>query len=301
MSPRGSVIVDERTNSLLITETAEKLEEFRRLLNQIDVPVRQVMIEARIVRANDTFDQSIGVRWGGAHVGERTLVGNSIENNITTYNSFVNSGNNNSTPTVTQGLITDLGVGELASSSIAIGFIGSDTLIDLELSALENSGGGEVVSQPKVITGDKEEAVIKSGTEIPFPETSGNGETTISFKEAVLKLEVTPTITPDNRIIMDLVINQDSVGELIIATGLGGQVPTIDTTELITQVLVGNGETIVLGGVYNMSKIKTTSKVPLLGDIPVLGRLFKNTTVSEEKQETLIFITPRILADSLID
>jgi len=170
----------------------------------------------------------------------------------------------------------------------------------MELNALESQGRGEIVSQPKVITGDKQEAIIKSGSEVPYQESSANGETTISFKEAVLKLQVTPSITPDDRIIMKLEINQDSIGTLV-PSGNGGVVPTIDTTELTTQVLVGNGETVVLGGVFRTVDVESESKVPVLGDIPYLGRLFTNTTVTQEKTETLIFITPRILADTLID
>ena len=305
LSPRGTVIVDERTNSLLITETAERLEEFRRLVSLIDVPVRQVQIEARIVRATSDFDRALGVRWGGAYVeqnGDEIYTANGdLESDQATQNNFLNalqagSPNYSAVP----GLVTDLGVPG-AAGSFAVGFISPDVLLNLELSALESKGRGEIVSQPRVVTGDKEPAIIKSGTEIPYPESSASGETTIAFKEAVLKLDVTPIITPDDRIIMDLVINQDTVGELVIATGLGGQVPTIDTTELQTRILVSNGETVVLGGVYDQFDLQTETKVPFLGDIPFLGRLFKSTSVTREKQETLIFITPRILADSLVD
>ncbi len=305
LSPRGNVIVDERTNSLLITETAERLEEFRRLVALIDVPVRQVQIEARIVRASSDFDRSLGVRWGGAYVEQR---GNEIysangdlASDQSTRNNFVDALTSGSSSfEAVPGLVTDLGV-QGAAGSFAIGYIGSDVLLNLELSALESKGRGEVVSQPRIVTGDKEPAIIKSGTEIPYPESSASGETTIAFKEAVLKLDVTPIITPDDRIIMDLIINQDTIGDLVIATGLGGQVPTIDTTELQTRVLVSNGETVVLGGVYDQLDVETETKVPFLGDIPFIGRLFKSTSVTREKQETLIFITPRILADSLVD
>ena len=305
LSPRGTVIVDERTNSLLITETAERLEEFRRLVALIDVPVRQVQIEARIVRATSDFDRALGVRWGGAYVeqnGDEIYSANGdLESDQATQNNFLSAlqaGSPNYT--AVPGLVTDLGVPG-AAGSFAVGFISPDVLLNLELSALESKGRGEIVSQPRVVTGDKEPAIIKSGTEIPYPESSASGETTIAFKEAVLKLDVTPIITPDDRIIMDLVINQDTVGELVIATGLGGQVPTIDTTELQTRILVSNGETVVLGGVYDQFDLQTETKVPLLGDIPFLGRLFKSTSTTREKQETLIFITPRILADSLVD
>lgn len=305
LSPRGNVIVDERTNSLLITETAERLEEFRRLVALIDVPVRQVQIEARIVRASSDFDRSLGVRWGGAYVRQRGneiySANGTLEGDQATRNNFVDALTSGASSfEAVPGLVTDLGVPN-AAGSFAIGYIGSDVLLNLELSALESKGRGEVVSQPRIVTGDKEAAIIKSGTEIPYPESSASGETTIAFKEAVLKLDVTPIITPDDRIIMDLIINQDTIGDLVIATGLGGQVPTIDTTELQTRVLVSNGETVVLGGVYDQLDVETETKVPFLGDIPFLGRLFKSTSVTREKQETLIFITPRILADSLVD
>ncbi len=295
LSPRGTVIVDERTNSLLITETAEKLEEFRRLLRLIDVPVRQVQIEARIVRANTGWDESLGVRWSGTPLrkpavatsgganpgfgGPSSLPGNAVVSN--------------------PGVVVDLGL-QGVSGAIGIGFISQSVAIDLELSALASQGNGEVVSQPKVITGDKEPANIKSGTEIPYPESSANGETTIAFKEAVLELDVTPIITPDDRIQLEIKISQDSVGELAVANQ-GVQIPTIDTTELTTKVLVGNGETVVLGGIFGTSELYAETKVPFFSDIPYLGRLFKSKSVSQDKQEVLIFVTPRILADTLID
>lgn len=276
LSERGSVIVDERTNSLLVTETAEKLEEFRRLVQLIDVPIRQVLIEARIVRANSNFDESLGISW------------------LANQNNVEGDGEGS-----TATLITDLGSGS-AAGRLAVGFLGSEVQLNMELTALETRGKGEVVSQPKIITGDKEAATIKSGSEIPFPESAANGETSISFKEAVLKLEVTPKITPDDRILMELVINQDSIGELAVATA-GVQIPTINTTELMTQVLVGNGETVVLGGIFSTTDVSAETKVPFFGDIPYFGRLFKSTVKNQEKQETLIFVTPRILADTLID
>ncbi|WP_273009050.1 type IV pilus secretin PilQ, partial [Spongiibacter tropicus] len=200
LSPRGSVIVDERTNSLLITETAERLEEFRRLVALIDVPVRQVQIEARIVRASSDFDRQLGVRWGGAYVkqngNEIFSVNGDLESDQATQSNYLSAlAAGSSTYTAVPGLVTDLGVSG-AAGSFALGYIGSDVLLNLELSALESKGRGEIVSQPRVVTGDKEPAIIKSGTEIPYPESSANGKTTISFKEAVLKLDVTPIITP---------------------------------------------------------------------------------------------------------
>lgn len=296
LSERGEIIVDERTNSLLITETSQKLDEFRRVIKLLDVPIRQVLIEARIVIANSDFDEQLGIEWGGVFESDvnngRRLIGGGSSN------TFVEQSNGD-TVDFGDALAVDLGVGS-PTGSFSLGYIGADVALGFELSALESQGRGEIVSQPKVITGDKQEAVIKSGTEVPYQESSGNGETTVTFKEAVLKLEVTPSITPDDRIIMDLNITQDSVGDLV-PSGEGGFIPTIDTTELETQVLVGNGETVVLGGVFRTEDVKSVAKVPFLGDIPYLGRLFKQTSVRQVKAETLIFITPRILADTLVD
>ncbi|MCR8922416.1 type IV pilus secretin PilQ [Dasania sp. GY-MA-18] len=300
LSLRGSIIVDERTNSLLVTETAQKLEDFRRVIKLLDVPIRQVLIEARIVIANSDFDEQLGIQWGGVYESEA--------NSASGGNRLIAGGSNNTFVEQANGetidwddaLGVDLGVSNPVGS-FSLGYIGTDVALSFELSALESQGRGEIVSQPKVITGDKQLAVIKSGTEVPYQQSSGNGATTIAFKEAVLKLEVTPSITPDDRIIMDLVINQDSLGDLIQLPGGRGTIPTIDTTQLETQVLVGNGETVVLGGVFRTEDVKSESKVPVLGDIPYLGRLFRQTSIRQVKAETLIFITPRILADTLID
>lgn len=295
LSSRGQVIVDSRTNSLLVTETAQKLDEFRRIVKLLDVPIRQVLIEARIVIANSDFDKQLGIRWGGAYRGDVNS-GRSLEAGGSLETISDDTPNLIEFP---QALAVDLGVAD-PTGSFAIGYTGSDLLLNLELSALEAQGRGEIVSQPKVITGDKQQATIKSGTEVPYQESAANGETTIQFKEAVLKLDVTPNITPDDRIIMDLEINQDSVGELV-PSGNGGFVPTIDTNAIKTQVLVGNGETIVLGGVFRTEDIHSTSKVPVLGDIPYVGRLFRNEQIDQARSEILIFITPRILADTVID
>ena len=311
LSSRGSVIVDERTNSLLVTETAQKLEEFRRVIRLLDVPVRQVLVEARIVIANSNFTEDLGVQWGASGINtvnsdDLLFFGGNTNSIIDSINSVAQAqldlaqGNPQTEPIlVPDALSVDLGVAN-PTGSLAVGFVNDDVQLQMELSALESQGRGEIVSQPKVITGDKQEAEIKSGSEVPYQESSANGETTVSFKEAVLKLNVKPSITPDDRIIMTLEINQDSIGDLV-PSGNGGSVPTIDTTALTTQVLVGNGETVVLGGVFRTVDVESESKVPVLGDIPYLGRLFSSTSVTQEKTETLIFITPRILADTLID
>jgi type IV pilus assembly protein PilQ len=301
ISPRGSVIVDGRTNSLIITDTAAKLTEIRNLIDLVDIPIRQVMIEARIVIAQSDVSHQLGIRWGGAYLNvgndDVTSVSGDIAN-VVEINEDITSGNDPSLE-FPGALLVDLGVAA-ATGSLAVGYTSNDLFLTAELSALEAAGSGEVVSQPKVITGDKQQATIKSGTEVPYQESSASGETTTAFKEAVLALNVIPNITPDDRILLDLEINQDSVGDLV-PSGTGGAIPTIDTTQLTTQVLVGNGETVVLGGVFRTEDVESVAKVPFFGDIPYVGRLFKNTTKQQTKTETLIFITPRILAETLLD
>lgn len=298
LSSRGAVIVDERTNSLMVTETAEKLEELRRLIKAIDIPIRQVMIEARIVIASTDFSRQLGIQWGGAAVlGENdnwTVAGrrDALDS--------IGGTNGPDGATFPEALAVDLGATGAGTSSIAVGFTNKDVLLQAELSALEASGHGEIVSQPKVITGDKQKATISQGTEIPYQKASASGETTVEFKDAVLKLDVTPQITPDDRIIMKLAINQDSVGEFITGE-FGSQIPTIDTTALQTQVLVENGQTVVLGGVFKTEEIISQTKTPVLGDIPYLGRLFKKDSTESSKNETLIFITPKIIGDRLLN
>ncbi len=300
ISERGSVVVDERTNSILVTDTAAKLAEIRDLIEKVDIPIRQVMIEARIVIASSNIDQQLGIRWGGGYLnvdGDKftSVAGDTAS--VTSLNSQMIAGN--SPVQMPTAPFVDLGV-SARTSGFAVGFTSTDLFLTAELSALEASGEGEVVSQPKLITGDKQKASIKSGTEIPYQEGAASGATTTAFKEAVLKLDVTPNITPDDRILLDLVVNQDSVGELV-PSGNGGLIPTIDTTELTTQVLVGNGETVVLGGVFRNEELVKVEKVPLLGDIPYLGNLFKSKANTQQKTETLIFITPRILSEALVN
>lgn len=322
-SGRGSVIVDERTNSIMITETAEKLAEIRTLIERVDIPIRQVMIEARVVIASSDLDEELGIEWGGGLIdnsGDEILSLSGSRESVTGINDALVAG---ITPTLVYPIaggaaaggaaggaagqqqpglgaaLVDLGV-QSATSGFAIGFTSNDLYLTAELSALEASGQGEVVSQPKIITGDKQSAMIKSGRQIPYQQPGGAGAAgQIQFEEAVLRLEVRPNITPDDRILLDLKINQDSVGELVNSGA--GPVPSIDVTELTTQVLVGNGETIVLGGVFQNEENITTRKVPVLGDIPYVGQLFRSSATRVEKNETLIFITPRILSDTLLD
>jgi type IV pilus assembly protein PilQ len=295
ISERGSVIVDERTNSIILTDTADKLEEFRRVIAQLDVPVRQVLIEARIVTANANFSEQLGVRWGGGALknngpNSKMKYGGSLET-LTELQNIAASGSGDITSP--GDLIVDLGVEGAGATSFGIGITGSDYLLDLELSALTSDGHAEVVARPKVITADKSSATIESGVEIPYQEASSSGSTSTSFKDAVLSLEVTPQITPDDRIIMELNIKQDSVGQVF------NGVPSINTNEIETEVLVDNGQTVVLGGIFQTDKNISTTKTPFLGDLPYVGRLFRRDIERDDKQELLIFITPRIIQDSL--
>ncbi|MES2824025.1 MAG: type IV pilus secretin PilQ [Pseudomonadota bacterium] len=299
LSARGQAIVDERTNSIIVTDTAERIEAFKKLVEQIDIPVRQVMIEARIVIANTDFRRELGIQWGGVAYG---LSGNSLREFSGTAKGLSSDPGTpfefltgNGTTDMTQDNIVHLAVDNPAGS-LAFGILTDNAFLDMELSALENAGYAEVVAQPKVITSDKQKAVIKSGKEIAYQEASASGATTTSFREAVLKLEVTPQITPDNHVIMDLLIFKDAVAEITL-TG----VPTIDITRLETKVLVNNGETVVLGGVFGLDTLKSDIKVPLLGDIPYLGRLFKHSIDKQTKTELLIFVTPKIIADKLVN
>ena len=300
ISPRGSVVVEPRTNSLIITDTAPKLAEIRELIELVDIPIRQVMIEARIVIAQSDATRNLGIEWGGAYLNDNSNSITSVSGNTENVVGLNESAINNEPLQVNYpgALLVDLGV--TRNSGFAIGFTSGDLFLSAELSALEAAGEGEVVSQPKVITGDKQQASIKSGTEIPYQESSASGETTVTFKDAVLSLDVTPNITPDDRIMLDLQVNQDSVGELV-PSGQGGFIPSIDTTQLNTQVLVGNGETVVLGGVFKTENIQSVNKVPFFGDLPYIGAFFRNESTNNTKTETLIFITPRILAETLLD
>ena len=306
LTARGRIIVDDRTNSILVTETAAKLDELRRLIKLIDVPVRQVLIEARIVVADSDYSEQLGVKWGGGgfvkgvpNVGDDFFTFGGSTGTTTGLGNQISQGDDLSI-SFPDALNVDLGVTDIGTSSFSVGFNGDGFLLDLELSAFESAGHGEVVSQPKVITGDKQQATIKSGTEVPFLESSSSGRTTVKYKDAVLKLDVTPNITPDDRILMRLVINQDSIGGFIAGEN-NSQIPLIDVTELITEVLVGNGETVVLGGVFRTEDVRSEVKTPFFGDLPYIGRLFRRTNDRQVKTETLIFITPRILADTLVD
>ncbi|HZJ94433.1 MAG TPA: type IV pilus secretin PilQ family protein [Thiopseudomonas sp.] len=274
---RGSITVDDRTNSIIAYQTQDKLDELRRVVAQLDIPVRQVMIEARIVEANVDYSKSLGVSWDG------TLSRSSGRWKA----SGASAGAG--TPFV------DLGASG-ATAGLGIGFVSNHAILDLELSAMEKTGNGEVVSQPKVVTSDKETAKILKGAEIPYQEASSSGATSTSFKEASLSLEVTPQITPDNRIIMDVKVTKD---EADFANELNG-VPPIKKNEVNANVLVSDGETIVIGGVFSNTQTRAVDKVPFLGDVPFLGRLFRRDTVTDQKSELLVFITPRIMNNQAI-
>lgn len=287
---RGSITVDERTNNIIAYQTQDRLDELRRIVAQLDIPVRQVMIEARIVEANVDYDKSLGVRWGG-----------SVQNKGNWNTSGVSNGANASstigTPgsTSTNSPFVDMGTAA-NTSGIGIAFITDNVLLDLELTAMEKTGNGEIVSQPKVVTSDKETAKILKGTEIPYQEASSSGATSVSFKEASLSLEVTPQITPDNRIIMEVKVTKDEPDYLNKVQ----DVPPIKKNEVNAKVLVNDGETIVIGGVFSNTQSKVVDKVPFLGDVPYLGRLFRRDVVSEKKSELLVFLTPRIMNNQAI-
>lgn len=296
LSERGTITVDARTNALLIQDTADRLVQIRRLIARLDIPVRQVLIESRIVIASDDFERELGARFSASgfdtsNSGSQTRFTSGGVNGIA---DIVNSGG---TTFGSDRFNVNLPVGQPAGR-IAYAILGSDFLVDLELSALQAEGKGQVVSSPRVVTANQKQAVIEQGVEIPYLEASSSGAATISFKEALLQLVVTPQITPDDRIIMDIQVRKDSVGTEVPVQG-GSFVPSIDTRAILTQVLVENGETVVLGGIYETTETNTVRKVPLLGDIPVIGNLFRTTRKVNNKAELLIFVTPRIIKEGL--
>ncbi len=296
LSGRGSVIVDERTNSIILTETTDKINEFRAVLEKLDVPVRQVLIEARIVTASSNFSDAMGVRWGGLGFGlyDDSSVLSTSGGSLTTVQEVRDGLQDGEIDfTSPDHLVVDLGVGSADATSFAIGLLDEKYLLDLEISALESEGNAEVIARPKVITADKQQATISSGVEIPFQEASSSGATSVSFKSATLSLDVKPQITPDDRIIMELEVKQDTVGAVF------NGVPSINTNNVKTQVLVNNGETVVLGGIFTTQATKSVTKTPFLGDLPYVGKLFRRNTSTDDKQELLIFITPRLIRDSL--
>ena len=312
LSKRGSVSVDERTNTLLLQDSSDRLDDIRRLVGTLDIPIRQVQIEARIVIVNDDFTRELGARVG--YTGVRSNGNDGV---------FTTSGTVAATDSVGASALDNLAGGggpfpveiptgpggapqrynvnlPVASpaGSLAFMLLGSDYLVDLEISAAQAEGRGEVISTPRVITANQREASIEQGVEIAYQESASSGATTVQFKKAVLSLRVTPQVTPDNRIILDLNVKKDSIGQIFVGAG-GAQIPSIDTREITTQVLVNDGQTVVLGGILETERRETEKKVPYLGDVPVLGRLFKTTGRTNNKDELLIFVTPKILREGV--
>jgi len=308
LSERGSVAIDDRTNTLLVQDTVSRLQDIRRLVRTLDIPIRQVLIESRIVVVSDDFSRDLGVRFGatgykanssdgatvvsGTGVGTDTMIGSILGN-------LADPANGTIFPIQLPDLNNRYNVNVPISNPagrFSIAVLETEYLVDLELTALESEGRSEIVSTPRVITANQKEARIEQGVEIPYQESASSGATTTQFKKAVLSLTVTPQITPDDNIIMDLRVSKDNVGELV-ASATGGFVPSIDTRAVETQVLVNDGQTVVLGGIYETVRRDTVNKVPFLGDIPGVGFLFRSTQKVSNKAELLIFVTPRILTE----
>ena len=302
LSERGSAISEPRTNQLFVTDTPGKLEEVRLLLSSLDVAVRQVLIEARIVEASDTFGRSLGVRLGATDLranrggdGGYALNGANRVAFGTTYSNAVASSGAGGIVNTTGNFVNlpAQGIGGFDPASFAVSIFNSaaNRFLNLEISAMEADGKGKIVSSPRVVTADQTKASIEQGTEFPYPVTAPNGGTVIAFKKAVLKLEVTPQITPEGNVILDLDVNKDSPGEVL------NNVRAINTKHIKTQVLVENGGTVVIGGIFELFENESENKVPFLGDIPAVGNLFKTKTKSANKQEMMIFITPKVISD----
>nr|WP_023604153.1 type IV pilus secretin PilQ [Aliivibrio logei] len=292
LSSRGSITVDERTNSLLLRDLSENITVIKDIIESLDIPVKQVQIEARIVTVNEGNLDELGVRWGFSNTNGSATAGGSIESNLAAVGLY--DGGKDGLP-VDDFLNVNLGLSNPAASSIAfqVAKLGSNLLLDLELSALQSESKAEIISSPRLITTNKKPAYIEQGTEIPYLESSSSGATTVAFKKAVLSLMVTPQITPDNRLVLDLIVTQDRPGQ-IVKTGTGEAV-AIETQRIGTQVLVDNGETVVLGGIYQYSLSNSVEKVPLLGDLPLLGVLFRRSSENIGKKELLIFVTPKVV------
>lgn len=288
LSARGAVAVDERTNTLLLQDTAAKIDDVRRLIEVLDIPVRQVVIESRVVTVRDQITEEMGIRWGITDTISDGAVSGTLAGASTAAGGAV--------PNLTDQLNVNLPVTDPAGT---IGFqvakLADGTILDLELSALERENKGEIIARPSITTGNQKPAYIHQGTEIPYVQATSSGATSVSFKKAVLGLKVTPHITPDNRIILDLVITQNARGETV-PTSTGDAV-AIDTQEIGTQVLVNNGSTVVLGGIYQQQLINTVTKVPVLGDVPLVGWMFRQDSDITERRELLIFVTPRIITE----
>ena len=283
LSEKGNVSIDARTNILLIQDTAAVVKSVKNMIEVLDIPVRQVIIEARMVTVNDSVGEKLGIQWG--------LSGSS--GNVATSGTLTGIGSG-VTGDISNRLSVNLPIVAAAGNlAFQVGKFANGNILDLQLSALEQENKAEIIATPRITTLNQQTAYIEQGTEIPYVESSSSGATSVSFKKAVLSLEVTPQITPDNNVILELVITQDSKGDTV-STSTGDAI-AINTQEIATQVLVENGETLVLGGIYQQQVTNSTSKVPLLGDIPYLGYLFRSTVHENSKAELLIFVTPRIV------
>jgi type IV pilus assembly protein PilQ len=297
LSARGSITIDQRTNSLLIRDTAEQLAQIREVVEHLDKPVRQVLIESRIVIANNDFNKELGVRFGAttendSKLGKAATSGTLNGTDFQLDNLSADDGTDR--PGLNDRLNVDLPVANPSGSiGLALAKLPLGMILELELSAMQAEGNGEIISSPRVITSNQQQATIEQGTEIPYQEASSSGATSVSFKEAVLKLDVVPQITPDDRIVMDLEVSQDQVGSVF------NGVPSIDTRSVKTQVLVDNGETVVLGGIYEQTTTDSVERVPFFGDLPYVGFLFKNTASTDQKRELLVFVTPKIVKEGL--
>lgn len=301
LSPRGSASVDSRTNMLVVQDTAKKIDEIRELIAKLDVPVKQVMIEARIVLADSSFAKELGVKWGVAHDNirkdRRYMMGGSTTTLHDLRDVEIDTATGLRTYDITtpKDLAVDLGIDKAGTSSLALGLMDADNIVlDLELSALQSDGHGEVIATPRVLTADKQKARVATGKQIPYQESTSSGATSVKFVNAELSLEVTPSITPDGRINMELFVNNDSLGE-VLANGA----VTINTNRVTTNVLVDDGQTVVLGGIFKEATNKGVIKTPVLGDIPYLGRLFRQDIKRSDKVELLIFVTPRLMTDTI--
>lgn len=304
LSPRGSAIAEPRTNQLFVTDIPSRLEQVQQLIARLDIPVRQVLIEARIVEADDRFGRSIGVRLGGSDLrgvrggdpgysvggSNRLALGGSYNAISSTTGESVNVLDTINTSFVN---LPSAGAGGFAPAAFAVSLFSAaaNRFLNLEISALEADGRGKIVSSPRIVTADQVKAMIEQGTEFPYQEATSSGATSVAFRKASLKLEVTPQITPEGNIIMDVAVNKDSRGETTL------QGVAINTKAVQTQVLVENGGTVVIGGIFELTEIEDVTKVPLLGDIPVLGNLFKNRSRTANKSELLVFLTPRVITD----
>ena len=296
LSERGSVVVDQRTNSLLLRDTASNLADVRMLIEKLDIPVRQVLIESRIVIANNDFAKELGVRFGSSAQSGTLGAGTSgtLEGLQVPANNSDSVRPINSTGARGQDLNVNLPVANPAGTiALALAKLPLGAVLELELSAMQEEGKGEIVSSPRVITSNQKQATIEQGTEIPYQEASSSGATSVSFKEALLKLDVTPQITPDDRIVMDLEVNKDEVGAVFLG------VPSIDTRSVKTQVLVDNGETVVLGGIYEQTSTQSSTRVPFFGDLPYVGFLFKTDLNENRQRELLVFVTPKIIKEGM--